>query len=93
VRFVLSYVAASDLYIEQLEIVGAFLESKIEKLLYLRFPEEFTTARSQIVLTQLETATKATLIVARLLKSIYGTKQAALNWFHKFDQELTQMGF
>lgn len=32
-------------------------------------------------------------LFARLIRSMYGTRQAALNWFVTFDSELTKLGF
>ena len=39
VRMALSYAAANDLEIDQLDVVGAFRESEINGTLYIKFPK------------------------------------------------------
>ena len=90
----LSYRAARDLEIEQLDVVGAFLASQIKEELYIQFPKGFVRNRDKVVLGYLAADEGEQMpLFARLIHSMYGTRQAALNWFVTFDSELTKLRF
>src|SRR5437588_5945620 len=83
VRTALSYAAANDLEIHQLDVVGAFLESKISETLYISFPEGLRREGDRIILDpgEFNGVRGKPRAIGRLRRSIYGTRQAAINWY------------
>ena len=101
VRTALSYAAAQDLEIRQLDVIGAFLESKIDETLYISFLKGLVREGNKIVLDQGEfvhaqgnfVSKHREPAIGRLIRSIYGTRQAAINWYKPFDEILMRLGF
>ena len=94
VRVALSYAAAMDLEIRQLDVIGAFLESKINETLYISFPKGLVCEGNSIILNPGEFINGSREpAIGRLIRSIYGTRQAAVNWYKCFDEFLIRLGF
>ncbi|KZR95919.1 Uncharacterized protein APZ42_010025, partial [Daphnia magna] len=70
-RVILSICAAFDLEMAQLDIKTAFLYGLLEEEIYIQQPEGFILPGSEH-------------LVGRLLKCIYGLKQAPHVWNKKF---------
>ena len=79
IRATLALAALEDLYLESVDISSAFLNGKLEEEVYMRQPEGFVE--------------KDKTWVWRLIKSIYGLKQAGRCWHKKLNEELESMGF
>ena len=80
IKMVLAIVALKNLDMLQLDIKTAFLYGELNEELYLVQPEGYVVAGKEGW-------------VARLLKPLYGLKQAALCWYHKFNQAILLLGF
>jgi hypothetical protein len=92
VRLVLSYAAGRNLEIYQLHIVGAFLQSEMKEEIYLQLPKAFGRIGGKAHLHGLfqeYDKSKVSIIVKRM-KRLYGTKQAAINWYEMFYKEMLQ---
>ena len=78
-RMVLSFVAAQDLEIRQLDIKTAFLYGELSEEIYLEQPEGYIVTGKENM-------------VCRLHKCLYGLKQASRVWNHHFDTFLRRFG-
>ena len=78
-RAVLALAAIEDLHLESVDISSAFLNGTLEEEVYMRQPPGFVQ--------------KGNDWVWRLLKSLYGLKQAGRCWHKKLNEVLQQMGF
>ncbi|CAI7848712.1 unnamed protein product [Closterium sp. NIES-54] len=72
-RIFLSIVAVFDLNLMQLDMKNAFLQSKLDRVLYMYQPDYFDDGTSR---------------VCKLLKSLYGLKQSPLLWYRALDRVL-----
>ena len=79
-RVILSLCAIFDLEMAQLDIKTAFLNGLVEEEIYIEQPEGFTTPEREH-------------LVGRLVKCIYGLKQAPHVWNEKFNDFLILFGF
>ncbi|CAI7770858.1 unnamed protein product, partial [Closterium sp. NIES-53] len=77
-RIFLSIVAALDLNLMQLDMKNAFLQSKLDRVLYMYQPDYFDDGTSR---------------VCKLLKSLYGLKQSPLLWYRALDGVLLGAGW
>ena len=66
----------------QVDVTTAFPHSPIEEEVYLEQPQEFVKRRSD-----------GEKLVCRLIKSIYGLKEAANNWYKELANFLLRQGF
>lgn len=80
IRFLLSIAALQDWEIEALDVKTAFLYGELDKEIYMDQPEGFIVPGQESK-------------VCRLLKSIYGLKQALQTWNHKIHKTLCDLGF
>lgn len=78
-RAVLAIAAAKDLEMIQLDIKTAFLYGELQEEIYMQQPEGFVTSGKEEQ-------------VCRLLKSIYGLKQASRAWNKKFHAFILKFG-
>ncbi|CAI7773853.1 unnamed protein product [Closterium sp. NIES-54] len=69
-RIFLSIVAVLDLSLMQLDMKNAFLQSKLDRVLYMHQPDYFNDGSGR---------------VCKLLKSLYGLKQSPLLWYRALD--------
>ncbi|CAI5510901.1 unnamed protein product [Closterium sp. Naga37s-1] len=72
-RIFLSIVAVLDLNLMQLDMKNAFLQSKLDRVLYMYLPDYFDNGTGR---------------VCKLLKSLYGLKQSPLLWYRALDSVL-----
>ncbi|RVW49829.1 Retrovirus-related Pol polyprotein from transposon TNT 1-94 [Vitis vinifera] len=80
IRLVLGMVAAENLHLEQLDVKTSFLHGDLEEDLYMIQPEGFIVQGQEN-------------IVCKLIKSLYGLKQALRQWYKKFDSFMHRIGF
>jgi hypothetical protein len=80
IRVLLSLAASHGLLIHQMDVKTTFLKGELEEEIYLTQPDGF------IVKGQEEK-------VCKLVKSLYGLKQARKQWHEKFDVTLISAGF
>ncbi|CAH9094281.1 unnamed protein product [Cuscuta europaea] len=79
VRTVLSVAAARDWELHQMDVENAFLHGDLGEEVYMHFPPGYSASDSGKV--------------CRLLKSLYGLRQAPRCWFSKLRQALRSYGF
>ncbi|CAI7886309.1 unnamed protein product [Closterium sp. NIES-54] len=77
-RIFLSIVAVLDLNLMQLDMKNAFLQSKLDRVLYMYQPDYFDDGTGQ---------------VCKLLKSLYELKQSPLLWYRALDGVLEGAGW
>ncbi|CAI7868521.1 unnamed protein product [Closterium sp. NIES-53] len=77
-RIFLSIVAIFDLNLMQLDMKNAFLQSKLDRVLYMYQPDYFDDGIGR---------------VCKLLKSLYGLKQSPLLWYRALDGVLLDTGW
>ncbi|CAI7762085.1 unnamed protein product [Closterium sp. NIES-53] len=77
-RIFLSIVDVFDLNLMQLDMKNAFLQSKLDKVLYMYQPDYFDDGTDR---------------VCKLLKSLYGLKQSPLLWYRALDGVLLGAGW
>ncbi|CAI7758885.1 unnamed protein product [Closterium sp. NIES-54] len=77
-RIFLSIVAVLDLNLMQLDMKNAFLQSKLNRVLYMYQPDYFDDGTGR---------------VCKLLKSLYGLKQSPLLWYTGLDGVLLGAGW
>jgi transposase InsO family protein len=80
IRFLLAYANHYDLEIEQLDVVAAFLNGKIDEDLYMRQPQGHEVKGKEH-------------LICKLKKSIYGIKQAPHTWNETLYKTLNSLGF
>ncbi|CAI7868390.1 unnamed protein product [Closterium sp. NIES-53] len=77
-RIFLSIVAVLDLNLMQLDMKNAFLQSKLDRVLYMYQPDYFNDGTGR---------------VCKLLKSLYGLKQSPLLWYKALNDVLIGAGW
>ncbi|CAI7874167.1 unnamed protein product [Closterium sp. NIES-53] len=77
-RIFLSIVAVLDLKLMQLDMKNAFLQSNLDRVLYMYQPDYFNDGTGR---------------VCKLLKSLYGLKQSLLLWYRALDGVLLGAGW
>lgn len=78
VRIILALACCRGWYVRQFDVKTAFLNGELDEEIYMRLPEGFQDARGQ---------------VCRLLRSIYGLRQAPRAWSKKLCDDLLSAGF
>ncbi len=77
-RILLALVALFDLELKHGDFVAAFLQSKLEELIYAHMPHGIDAPLRSVI---------------KVLMSIYGLKQAGANWQKKLFTKLLSMGY
>ena len=80
IRILLSMAASLDYEIWQMDVKTAFLNGNLDEEIYMSQPEGFQEKDQEQK-------------VCRLLKSIYGLKQASRSWNIRFDETIKSFGF
>ncbi len=80
VRLMLSWAAANDWEIHQMDVKCAFLNGDLDEEVYMQQPEGFIAKGEER-------------LVLKLHKSLYGLKQSPRAWNQKLDKALHAMGF
>jgi transposase InsO family protein len=80
IRALLSYANSNDLHIHQMDVKTAFLNGLIDCDLYMEQPEGYKDADKPDY-------------VCKLVKGIYGLKQAARCWNSRIDEFFTEAGY
>ena len=80
IRVLLSLTASYGLIVYQMDVKTAFLNGELEEEIYMDRPDGFVVNGQEGK-------------VCKLLKSLYGLKQASKQWHEKFDRTLTSAGF
>ena len=78
VRIVAALAAKLDLHLECFDATRAFLWSDLNEVIYMKYPQGYVGTSG---------------LVWRLLKSLYGLKQASLMWYRLFRATLEKLGF
>ena len=78
-KVMLALVTIFDLELVQMDVVTAFLNADIKEQLFMKQPQGYHKG--------------GTNIVCRLLKSVYGTRQASHNWNELVNEFLISIGF
>jgi len=73
IRLLLAVAAKRKLYIHQIDIKGAYLNSILKEKVYMKQPEGYDDGTGCICL---------------LIKTLYGLKQAGREWNHEFDSKM-----
>jgi hypothetical protein len=79
IKMILSLVAQRDLELYQIDFDTAFLNADVEEDIYMEQPEGFHEGGPDMV--------------CKLVKSIYGLKQASRNWNHEIDSFMKSIGY
>src|ERR1041385_7826172 len=80
IRVLLSLAASYGLIVHQMDVKTRFLNGELEEEIYMDQPDGFVVKGEERK-------------VCKLLKSLYGMKQAPNQWHEKFDRTLTSAGF
>ena len=80
IRILLSIAASLDYEIWQMDVKTAFLNGYLEEEIYMSQPDGFIKEGQEQK-------------VCKLLKSIYGLKQASRSWNLRFDETIKSYGF
>ena len=80
IRTLLSITAALDYEIWQMDVKTAFLNGYLDEIIYMMQPEGFIVEGQEQK-------------VCKLLRSIYGLKQASRSWNLRFDETIKTFGF
>jgi hypothetical protein len=75
IRVLLSLPASHDLLVHQMDVKTAFLNGELEEKIYMTRPDGFVVKGQEDK-------------VCKLLKSLYGLKQAHKQWHEKLDVTL-----
>ena len=87
VRVLIAFASAKGWPLHQLDINNAFLHGDLDKEVYMDLPLGFHSKKES------PNSTYATPMVCKLVKSIYGLKQASRQWNAKLSATIMQLGF
>ena len=76
----MTLVAHYDLELYHMDVKTTFLNGDLEEIVYMAQPKGFVMEEKERM-------------GCRLKKSIYGLKQASIQWYLKFDQSIRNFGF
>jgi len=76
----MALVAHFDLELHQMNVKSAFLNGDLDETIFMAQPEGFVVKGKEHM-------------ACKLMKSIYGLKQASRKWYLKFDGIIKKFGF
>ena len=79
-RIIMALMAHFDLELHQMDVKMNFLNGDLSEVVYMQQPEGFQDSGNEH-------------LVCKLKKSIYGLEQASRQWYLKFDEVMTSLGF
>ncbi|KAG7560201.1 Zinc finger CCHC-type [Arabidopsis thaliana x Arabidopsis arenosa] len=79
VKLLLGLAAAKGWSLTQMDVSNAFLHGELDEEIYMRLPQGYTPPTDTVLPSQ---------PVCRLLKSLYGLKQASRQWYKRFSSVL-----
>ena len=79
IRILISLAANLDWNLHQLDVKNAFLNGKLEEVVYMKMPPGFDGEKKDVV--------------CKLNKSLYGLKQSPRAWFTRFSTTMKQLGY
>ena len=85
-RIILAIVATQDYELKQMDVPTAFLNATLADVVYMELPTGF------VVPPHLADVDRSQLVV-RLLKSLYGIKQAPREWHLELNSSITDLGY
>ena len=80
IRMMLAIFALRTLEVHQMDVITTFPNGELDEEIYMEQPECFSTLRQEKK-------------VCKLVKSLYGLKQALKQWHEKFDNVMMSHGF
>ena len=80
IRVLLALASVYNLFVHQMDVKTAFLNGNLDEEIYMEQPEGFVLPRNENK-------------VCKLIKSVYGLKQAPKQWHEKFDSVILEFGF
>jgi hypothetical protein len=83
----------SNLKTRQLDYVGAFPQADADCEIYMNIPPGFIVQNNHLVFTHESTKANSKHHVLKILKNIYGLRQASNVWFDKLRDALLRRGF
>ena len=78
IRAILAIAPMQKLYIQQLDVKGAYLNGKLTECMYMKQPEGYDDGAGH---------------VCQLIKTLYGLKQAGREWNIELDTKLRKKGY
>ena len=82
IRTILAIAALEDWELQNMDVNTAFLQSPVDEEIYVKQPQGFE-----------ELGPMGVMLVCRMLKSLYGLRQASRNWNKVIDRWLRKFGF
>ncbi|KAL8154792.1 hypothetical protein AgCh_000232 [Apium graveolens] len=93
-RAVLAIAAMMDWDVIHMDVSDAFLHGTLNEIVYMKFPQGYSELGSRISHNLGEIhAQSSTTLVCRLIKALYGLRQAPCEWFDKLSETLLAVGF
>lgn len=78
IHAILALVPGKGMTVQQMDVKGVYLNGIMPEKLYMRQPTRFNDGTGRL---------------CRLIKTIYGLKQAGCEWNKVFDQQMRDLGF
>jgi hypothetical protein len=93
VRLVLILSLITGLKSRQCDFVAAYTQAPLDTDIFMNIPAGFIVENGQLVFSNALTAGNSTTHVIRLLKNLYGLRQAGANWYDTLKSTLLSHGF